>query len=36
MREIYTRSVIEQGLTDSKAGRTMDVREVRAKYGLPE
>lgn len=34
MREIYVRSVIEQGVLDSVAGRTMDVREIRAKYGL--
>ena len=26
--------IIEKGLEDSKAGRTKDVREVRAKYGL--
>lgn len=36
MHEIYVRGVIEQGLEDSKAGRTTDVREVRAKYGLSE
>jgi len=36
IHEIYVREVIEQGLDDSKAGRTTDVREVRAKYGLPE
>lgn len=36
MHEIYVREVIEQGLADSKAGRTKDVREVREKYGLPE
>jgi hypothetical protein len=34
--EIYVRQVIEQGLADSKAGRTVDVEEVRAKYGLAE
>ena len=34
--EIYVREVIEQGLADSKAGKTADVTEVRAKYGLPE
>jgi hypothetical protein len=28
--------VIEEGLADSKAGRTKDVREIREKYGLPE
>jgi hypothetical protein len=36
MREIYVREVIERGLADSKGGRTSDVKEVRAKYGLPE
>lgn len=36
MYEIYVRETIERGLVDSKAGRTKDVREVRAKYGLPE
>ncbi|MFC1498636.1 hypothetical protein ACFLS1_09245 [Verrucomicrobiota bacterium] len=36
MHEIYVREVIEQGLADSKAGRTTDVREVRTKYGLTE
>ncbi len=36
MHEIYVREVIEQGLADSKAGKTADVREVRAKYGLPD
>ena len=34
--EIYVRQVIEQVLADSKAGRTVDVAEVRGKYGLPE
>jgi hypothetical protein len=36
MQEIYVREAIEKGLTDSNEGRTTDVREVRAKYGLPE
>jgi len=36
MREIYVRETIERGLADSKEGRTMDVKEVRSKYGLPE
>jgi hypothetical protein len=35
VREIYVREVIEQGLADSNEGRTKDVKEVRAKYGLP-
>ena len=34
--EIYVRQVIEQGLEDSKAGRTKDVSEIREKYGLTE
>jgi len=36
MREIYVREAIERGLADSKEGRTADVKEVRAEYGLPE
>ncbi len=36
MREIYVREAVERGLADSNAGRTKDVKEVRAKYGLPE
>jgi len=36
MHGIYVREAIERGLADSQAGRTGDVREVRAKYGLPE
>jgi len=36
MREIYVRETIKRGLADSHAGRTKDVKEVRAKYGLPE
>lgn len=35
MYKIYVRQAIEAGLEDSKAGRTIDVREVRAKFGLP-
>lgn len=34
MYEIYVRQAIEAGLEDSKAGRTIDVRELRAKFGL--
>jgi predicted transcriptional regulator len=34
MHEIYVRQSIEAGLADSEAGRTMDVDEVRAKFGL--
>jgi hypothetical protein len=36
MHEIYVREAIEKGLSDSEAGRTKNVAEVRAKYGLPE
>jgi len=36
MHEIYVRETVERGLTDSRAGRTKCVKEVRAKYGLPE
>ena len=36
MQEIYVRETIERGLSDSKAERTRDVREVREKYGLQE
>ena len=36
IHHIYVREAIERGLADSKAGRTTNVREVRAKYELPE
>jgi predicted transcriptional regulator len=36
MREIYVRQAIESGLADSQAGRTTDVEQVRAKFGLPK
>lgn len=36
MHEIYVRETIERGLEDSRAGRTKDVKEVRARYGLSE
>jgi predicted transcriptional regulator len=35
MYEIYVRQAIEAGLEDSDAGRTLDVKAVRAKFGLP-
>ena len=35
MQKIYVHQAIEAGLEDSKAGRTMDVKEVRKKFGLP-
>jgi len=34
MYEVYVRQAIEAGLRDSKAGRTLDVKEVRAKFNL--
>ena len=34
MREIYVRQVIEAGLADSEAGRTLEVKEVRARFEL--
>jgi hypothetical protein len=34
--QIYVRQSIEAGLVDSEAGRTIDVGEVRARFGLPE
>lgn len=34
MYEIYVRQAIERGLEDSRAGRTVDMREVRASFGL--
>jgi predicted transcriptional regulator len=36
MYEIYVRQAIETGLADSEAGRTLDVKEVRAKFGLSQ
>jgi len=36
MHEIYVRQAIERGMADSLAGRTTDVKEVRARYGLAE
>ena len=36
MREIYVRQAIESGLADSQSGRTTDVEQVRAKFGLPK
>ena len=34
MHEIYVKQAIEAGLRDSQAGRTIDVKEVRARFGL--
>lgn len=35
MYRIYVRQAIEAGLTDSDHGRTVDVKEVRKRFGLP-
>ena len=34
MYQIYVRQAIEAGLSDVEAGRTQDVMEVRASFGL--
>lgn len=34
MYKIYVRQAIEAGLKDSDAENTLDVKEVRAKFGL--
>jgi len=34
MYKIYVRQAIEAGLADSEAGRTVDVKDVRAQFGL--
>ncbi len=34
MYQIYVRQAIEAGLQDSDADRTVDVAEVRARFGL--
>lgn len=34
MYKIYVRQAIEAGLEDSEAERTLDVAEVRARFGL--
>jgi predicted transcriptional regulator len=31
--EVYVRQTIEAGLQDSQAGRTLDIKEVRARFG---
>ncbi|MEJ2648629.1 MAG: hypothetical protein P8016_09510 [Sedimentisphaerales bacterium] len=36
INEIYVREVIDQGLEDSRKGRTTDVSDVRKKYGLTQ
>ena len=34
MYQIYVRQAVDAGLEDSQIGRTIDVKEVRAKLGL--
>lgn len=34
MRAIYVRQMIEAGVADGKAGRTIPVEELRARFGL--
>jgi hypothetical protein len=34
MYKLYVRQSIEQGLADSRDGRTVDVKEVRRAFGL--
>jgi predicted transcriptional regulator len=36
MYEIYVRQAIDAGLEDSDAGRTVDVKDIRAAFGLSE
>jgi len=35
MYRIYVRESVEAGIKDSDAGRTVDVKEVRQRFGLP-
>ncbi|MDQ7783715.1 MAG: hypothetical protein RDU20_12600 [Desulfomonilaceae bacterium] len=34
MYRIYVRQAVESGLADSEAGRTVDVKKVRSRFGL--
>jgi len=34
MHEIYVRQAVEEGLADSRAGRTTDVQTLRSRFGL--
>ena len=34
MYKIYVRQAVDAGLVDSDAGRTIDVEEVRSRFGL--
>ena len=36
MYQIYVRQAIEAGIKDSDEGKTVDVKEVRRRFGLPE
>ncbi|MCA9450616.1 MAG: hypothetical protein KC931_26070 [Candidatus Omnitrophica bacterium] len=36
IHEIYIRQVIKKGLADSEAGRTMDISDVRGKFGMTD
>ena len=36
MHRIHVRRAIEAGTKDSDEGRTLDVKEVRKRFGLPE
>lgn len=36
MYQIYVRQTIEAGIKDSDEGRTLDVKEVRKRFGLTE
>jgi len=35
MYRIYVRQTIDAGIKDSDKGRTIDVKEVRKRFGLP-
>ena len=35
MYRIYVREAIEAGIKDSNEGRTVDIKEVRKRFGLP-
>jgi hypothetical protein len=35
MHEIYVRQTIEAGISDSRAGKVVDVATVRERFGLP-
>lgn len=36
MHEIYVRQSVQAGLDDSQAGKTVEVAEVRARFGLDQ